>query len=239
MPNSTNISLFLSSHSETASGNPGAITARPQQTFLKKVLLMAGTFCLLVGTSLCLDSRPAYAGLWFCNQTSDILYGVYAYSLAPFSTKGDWRSKGLYRVLPNDCREVDNRNLGQTFKRAVYVAAKKEGEKYYSHFGAESSTNRYFCVNLHSSFNIIQDGSSFKDGNGRWNDCYSLGDDYLHVRFFKTPPLHHRGSHSQTFPPKRWERLHSRDDCTVNFQVGGRIEYTDCWNWRHYESNRI
>ena len=125
-------------------GNPGAITARPQQTFLKKVLLMAGTFCLLIGAA-CLGSRPAYAGLEFCNESEQDVFIAYVSHVE----RPHYESNGWYRVNKTQCRHVKKGDLiGDTHR--YWIAVKNNAVV--THKG-NSSKDR-FCFNPNGHFKI-------------------------------------------------------------------------------------
>ncbi len=141
MPNSTITSLlpFLTtSRPGLSDGNPGAITARPQQTFLKTVLLMAGTFCLLLG-AIFLGSRHAYAALWTCNKTNKDLRVFLAYPVRSSNKQEDDISNPRI-ARAGRCFKGIKANLGERYKKAIYVAAVED---------TDSDTETYMIQRTH------------------------------------------------------------------------------------------
>lgn len=203
----------LSSHPETTSrprlsdGNPDTITARPQQTFFKKVLLMAGTFCLLMGAA-CLGSRPAYAGLEFCNESEqDVLVAYVSHVGRPH-----YESNGWYRVNKTQCRHVKKGDLiGDTHRYWIAMNL----NKVVTHKG-ESKKDR-FCFNPFSHFTIQHirwSDSDWDYKNMRTGEiarsCTELGSNFRRVRWVWLPVK------AGTF---HWE---DDDHCVITIKTNGR-----------------
>lgn len=205
-------------------GNPGTTTARPQQAFFKKALLMAGTFFGLL-VAVCLGSQPAHAShdIRFCNQTPKTIYAVWG------SIKGNPLSKGLYKLSPSQCRTVTtSRPPGY-----LYAGAKAQGTDLWWRGGQKGEG--FFCVNFSGSrFYVEKDGASYRDINksSGWNTCTGLGSDYGSRPLSKSPG---------TFKSERIRRnpwhvsyYEYARVCTAKFQADFRVSWS-CDSW--YRTN--
>ncbi len=198
-------------------GNPGAITVRPQQTLPRKVLLMAGTFCLLF-TAAFLGSRPAYAGhnMRFCNQSPHKIWASWASTIrSPVLSRGGWT------LSPGECKTISTtRGPG-----SLWAGAKIYGEDRWW------SGNATFCVNNRSAYFIEKDGSSFRDRerNSGWNTCTRLGNNYDFRYFSKSP--HTFKSESKYRNPWHTSYYKYARVCTAKFQANFNVSWS-CGSWQ-------
>lgn len=169
--------------------------------------LLTGAFYLLVGASLCLDSRPAHADLIVCNQSGETLSVSIAYHK---SANDAWTASGHYPIGNNDCDDILLFDLNETVYYAAMIGTR------ITHPLSGQTTS--FCVDMEDEYEVIWDGDNnspwYKDldyKSDEFRPCEDIHSDYRQIGFHKI------------------SSADSYDHCTVSLGSNGEHAWF-CWD---------
>ena len=226
MAHSAQLSLQpeAASRPRSSDGSPDAITAKPQQTFSKKVLLFAGTFCLIVVGTVFVGTQPAHAyhPIRFCNQSPKAIKVIWG------STKGNPLSAGYWLLRPSECQKIEtSREPG-----LLYAGAKVWDKDVWWRGSQNGYGEGFFCVDTYNNFTIEKDGASFRDRykNSGWNTCSGLGKDYGSRPLAKSPHTYNRTKRRKGLVFRYTETKYFERVCTAKFQADFTVSWS-CSSW--------
>ena len=176
----------------------------------------------LLGAGIVFFQKPASADLIMCNETSEVLYGSFAYPNNPDYPNEDWITLGHFRMEPettpkDDCQLLTDEPLqGDTY---YFYAQDGQGNPTHGTNG-----DRDFCIDTVYGYDIRHDDSSYHSvidrdmNNPQWDSCWNQSSNYRVVTFH------------------RLLQKHSDDwDCVILLREGGTSVWI-CNNRFHWGS---